>query len=137
MILYSCIFLVIMDAPLNRRSAESLLVFFKRREYLTIHFLIAHRVTLTLSCWIRCSFTFFRDAPSPYSCRARTMCFGFILILLNPSSCTNHFLQSWQKNFCFLPEALCLNPFLTTFFEPQSSQIPIYITKIINVRTYI
>ena len=129
MIFYPGVFFIEMDTPLNLWSAEFLLVFFKRREYLTTHFLIAHRVTLTSSCCLRCSFTFLSDAPSPYSCKARTMCSGFILILLNPSSCTYHFLQSWQKNFCFEPEALCLIPFLATLFELQSSHVNIIITS--------
>ena len=123
MVFYPGIFLVKVDAPLNLRSTESLLVFFKRLEYLTIHFLIAHLVTLTPSCCAKCSFTFFKDAPSPYSCKARTICFEFTLILLNPSSWTNHLLQPLQKNFCFFPEALCLKPFLITLLEPQYSQI--------------
>ncbi len=115
------IFFVEVDTPLNLRSTEFLLVFFRRWVYLISHFLIAQRVTLTLSCCSRCSLTFFRDAPSPYSCKARTICSGLTLIRLNPSSCTYHFLQAWQKNFCFEPEALCLIPFLTTLSDPQSS----------------
>lgn len=132
MIFYSRIFLVEMDTPLNLRSAKFLFVFFIRLGYFTTHFLIAHRETLIPSCWAKCSFTFFKDAPSPYSCNARATCFGFTLILLNPSSWTNHFSQSWQKNFCFLPEELYLNPFLTTFFDPQFSHTTINITHTIN-----
>jgi len=132
------IFFIDVDTPLNLRSTKFLFVFFKRWEYLTIHFRIAHRVTWILSCCLRCSFTFLSDAPSPYSCRARTICSGFILILLNPSSCTYHLPQAWQKNFCFEPESLCLNPFFTTLFEPHSSQTYIAITsqKLWNLPIY-
>ena len=129
MIFYSGVLFIDMDAPFNLWSAKFLFVFFRRWEYLTTHFRIVHRDTLTLSCCLRCSRTFLSVAPSPYSCRARTICFGFILILLNPSSWTYHFLQSWQKNFCFEPEALCLIPFFATLCDPHSSQIIISITS--------
>src|SRR3989344_6620843 len=123
------IFFIEVDTPLNRWSTKFLLVFFRRLAYFTNHFRIAHRVTFTLSCCLRCSLTFFNDAPSPYSCKARTMCSGFILIRLNTSSCTYHLPQEWQKYFCFEPEALCLIPFFATLFDPQSSHISIIITS--------
>src|SRR3989339_1741456 len=129
MIFYSSVFFIEMDTPLKLWNTEFLLVFFRRWVYFTTHFLIAHREIFTLSCCLRCSLTFLSDAPSPYSCRARTICCGFILILLNPSSWIYHFLQSWQKNFCFEPEALCLIPFFATLCDPHNSQIIISITS--------
>jgi hypothetical protein len=59
---------------------------------------------------------------------ARTMSSGLFLILLNPSSTTNHVLQLWQKNFCFDPKALWRIPFFATSLEPQLSQMVIPIT---------
>ena len=129
MVFYSSVFFIEVDTPFNLWSTEFLLVFFKRCEYLTTHFRIAQRVILTLSCCLRCSLTFFNDAPSPYSCKARTICSGFVLIRLNPSSCTYHLLHELQKNFCFEPEALCLIPFLATLFDPHSSHVNIKITS--------
>src|SRR3990167_8182769 len=129
MIFYSSVFFIEMDTPLNLWNTEFLLVFFRRWVYFTTHFRIAHRVTFTLSCCLRCSLTFLSDAPSPYSCRARTICSGLILIRLNPSSWTYHSPQELQKYFCFEPEALCLIPFLTTLFDPHNSHFNIIITS--------
>src|SRR3989338_2610735 len=129
MIFYSSVFFIEMDTPLNLWNTEFLLVFFRRWVYFTTHFLIAHREIFTLSCCLRCSLTFLSDAPSPYSCKARTICLGSTLIRLNPSSCTYHLPQEWQKYFCFEPEALCRISFFTTLFDPHNSHNNILITS--------